>query len=447
MLRSSRGVDPVIRWNIIVAVITVGAMGAGCRVSAPIDPPTPVAEHEHAHVLPTPVPAPEPAPLPKPAPLPRPPPLQVFTPVTLPFEPDAIVVEPVHDQVPVVLFPDETRPIRRHAASALGHHGHTVLPINELERIETAAAEGRLRLEEDRLCRSPLTHADLMARYFASAPRAEVRASCPESCLLTVTVEDPNDEDAYANYTSRTIRTPHAPRAWARARLRPTDSLWGYLHGSMSRPLDSPPIRFASPESIGPWAKPPAGERLAEAEGKVAACAHPDARVEVEYEVRVAVGKSGKVDRCEATPSNLLGRPADALCLCEGIETIRYPRGRAGRRLRFTAIDDGQSGPFDVSLKPLQPGTDPWVQRLQQTPALATCLLEGRPDAGFTATVVLDLTSDGTIERVQVLGDIDTAPEMKFSECLVRELRPIPLPCAPPGIDALQVSVVFEERS
>jgi len=370
--------------------------------------------------------------------------LQEGHPIEWPFAAKSIVVMPMTDSTPVVLFTDEKAPLRRKVASFLKRRRHPVVPPAELHRIEEAAAQGRLVLEGDRQCRSALTHHELIERYFAKAAKADVDGSCYDGCYLQIAVETPADDgdadgDSYFGFISSAVRKPHDPRAWAAVRFRPTEGLGGVVGGSMmsSHP---PPIMFGLVSSIGPWGTAPDRELL-ESQADVARCAHPDPKPRFDWEVRLAIASSGRMARCEATSDDHRARPEDALCLCEGFASVRFDKGGSGRRLRVTATDTGAFTTSAMHWAPLQPGTEVWVDRLTRAFVLDTCLAEGSPEGSFSPTVVMSLEPDGSITNVEVFGEVQTSAQMKFSACLVRELPQVALPCAPPGIDTLQVEI------
>lgn len=351
----------------------------------------------------------------------------------------------VDDVSPVTLLDDEAAAVRARVAKSLVGLGHELVPVAELERIEAAAAAGRLVLEGDQSCQAPLGAAEVHARYFAGRPSAEVSATCFEDdCSLTVMLDDPAHPDAFIAYEGRKVSRPYDPRAWVSAagRLRASDSfgmgglgLFGTSH--------SPPVRFNPPTGIGPWgAQPPRSEPFDALEPVVAGCAHPDPLVGFTWQVRVAVDRRGKVERCGARSAHSSARASDGDCVCRAIETIGFPAGSAGRRLRVDAVDDGGfrgSGHFVR----VQPGTEVWVERFDEAPALARCLADHPPPADFVAQVSVALALDGTVDDVRIEGDITTTPTMRFASCLVNELRRVPLPCRPPGVDTLQLKLTM----
>ncbi|MEX1361930.1 MAG: hypothetical protein AB1Z98_02325 [Nannocystaceae bacterium] len=416
---------------------------AGCRASALVEAPSeasgPSASVPDGRVGPEPV-EPEPVePVERSASIPATaPPLQMLAVLEPPFSPKALLLRPVEDDSPVVLFADEKDRVRRRVAQQLAARGRRVAPVAELERIEAAAAEGRLVLEGDLQCRAPLSFEELRSRYFPQQPSVWTGASCFDSCTLTASISSEGDDDAVWAYTSGRVTRPHEPRSWTKVRLRPTTGVLGGIGGGMisSHP---PPIMFGLPSGIGPWKSPPDGARLQQA--RVDGCANPDPGPHIEYEIRMAVAADGTIDRCEAST----GRPGSghdrSRCLCQGLADLRYEPGPPGRRLRVSATDSGRAQFPSLVVLPLQPGTEAWAQRLQEAAIVDGCSLEHPPGTGFQATAVLALAPDGGVQGVEIYGPIETPETMRFSTCLVRELAKVPLPCAPPGIDVLQVTI------
>jgi hypothetical protein len=201
-------------------------------------------------------------------------------------------------------------------------------------------------------------------------------------------------------------------------------------------------VRFDPPSGIGPWGEEPLESAPFDAlEGMVAGCAHPDPLVGFRWQLRVSVDRQGRVTRCTADSDHSLARAAAAPCLCGAVETIAFPAGAAGRRLRVEAVDDGGFG-TSARLERVQAGTETWVRRFEEAPALTRCLSAHPLPGKLSARVILALAPDGAVEDVRIEGDITTTPAMGLASCLVQELRQVPLPCRPPGVDALHLSLV-----
>jgi hypothetical protein len=427
----------------------------GCRVQEP-GPPVVAAEQasvEAASVEAAPVEGTEALP-PEAAPVepegvparveaePMPPPPAVV-PIETPFPADALVMQRVSTRMPLVLFDDEVAAIRRRAAGVLAARGVKMVPIAEVERIEAAAAEGRLVLEGDRRCRAPLTPDEVAARYFPGRPQLTISADCFDDCRLTMAVDDPPDYADGRAWNSPKVTRPHDPRAWlaAAGRLRPTQTI-GFGGLGFFGTSHSPPVRFESLVGIGPWAEGlPEEAPFSALEGRVAGCAHPDPLAGFTWQLRASVARDGAVTRCTAHSEHSMAHAGGAACLCGAVETMRFPAGKAGRRLRVKAVDDGGFGrPARLDL--VQPGTEPWVTRLNEASALSRCFDASPLPGMLAARVLLALAPDGAVEDVRVEGDITTTASMGFASCLVQELRTVPLPCRPPGVDTLHLSLV-----
>jgi hypothetical protein len=371
-------------------------------------------------------------------------PPQAVVPIELPFPSQALVIRPVVDRSPVVLFPDEADAVRRRVAMTLVAHGYEVVPVEELERIEAAAAAGRLVLEGDQACRVPLLPNEIVARYFSGRPFAEVEADCPYApCRLQVTLRDSEQPDFYRGYASRVSR-PHDPKAWvgAAAKLRVATKRFGSIGLGMIGSSHSPPVRFEFPRGIGPWGKSPIDAvMLAAAQQPAAGCAHPDVVLGFRTTLRVSVDARGNLSRCEATSEHTMARPADGACLCQALELLDLPRGSPGRRFRVVAVDEGGFRGSGLAFELVQPGTEPWLHRIDESPALTRCTSPELPRT-LDALVTLALAPDGSVTDVRIDGDITTPPAIALAQCLVKELRLVPLPCRPPGVDALQVRLV-----
>ena len=364
-----------------------------------------------------------------------------MTRIETPFSPEAIVVAPVEDQSPVVLFDDEAQRIRRRVAARLSVLGYEVVPFEELERIEAAAASGRLVLEGDRKCRAPLSRREVAARYFADAPTADTTTSCADDCFLQVLLANLKPTDTSVALISREVHRSHDPAAWVKAADSVADrggtfGLIGLGGFGSSHP---PPIMFGTPEPFGPWAKAPDGTEFNAIQADVNTCAHPDVHTGFTWWLRVAVATTGRVSRCSAVSDHTQARPSDAECLCGFVETVKYPRGKAFRRYRVQAIDDGGFRPDDRSFRLVQAGTEVWVARLTEAPALSVCETRGAPPTTPGTRVEVDVLPDGAIAGVRVHGDITTTQSIAWAQCITEELPKIALPCSPPGIDTLHL--------
>jgi hypothetical protein len=108
-----------------------------------------------------------------------------------------------------------------------------------------------------------------------------------------------------------------------------------------------------------------------------------------------------------------------------------------------TAVDEGGFRGSQAAFELLQPGTEPWLRRLDEAPALSRCLAADTPPE-LTATVTLALAPDGGVQDVRIDGGVTTAPTIRFARCMVQELRLVPLPCRPPGVEALQLRLVVK---
>lgn len=92
----------------------------------------------------------------------------------------------------------------------------------------------------------------------------------------------------------------------------------------------------------------------------------------------------------------------------------------------------------------VQPGTQAWVRRLDESSAHEACLNGSFAPEGFDATAALKLDPDGTVQDVELYGNFLSAPSQEFATCLIRELRYVLLPCRPPGIDEFRVRIVAD---
>lgn len=421
-------------------LLLVANLATACAAPRPVEPPRaepppPRAEPPHAAPIAT-------TPTVTAAPSEPPPPLDVLTPIPSPFPADALVVSFPVDGPFATLFPEELTALRRRVATWLVAHGHPVIPIAELERIEAAAAAGTLVLEDDQRCRAPLSRAELDRRAFADRPHAEIQASCDYAgqCTLQVDTLDAKG-NALEGFSSTVVRRPEDPAAW----LRAVDTLGELRFGSIGLGMfgtgQPPPIQFQNPESVGPWRRAPTLETFTAIEGPAAGCAHPDPIVGMTWTLRAAVDRTGALSRCTAESDSPSGRVPDGECLCRTIAGIDFGAGKAGRRLRVAAVDHDALS-FTPSFAVVQPGTDDWIVRLHRSGVFHHCVTSTQvstPPGGLD--VALRLLPDGTIDDVRIDGALTQQDPMRLARCLVQSLPAVALPCAPPGIRTLHLRI------
>ncbi len=443
--RPALGTRVGVRWWLAVAMVGLGCRGGGSdggpRPTAPpatarVQPPEPRSPPSVAQTT-------EAAPEAVPETIPAPAELATWVPVSVPYPPDAVVVGPVRDALPVALFPEELAGVRRRVVAQLEALDFEVVPIAELERIEAAAAQGQLVLEDDQRCEVPLTPQEVAERYFATHRHAFVYATCSLDCKVSVLVGRNDDERPMSRFASAPIQAPHDPSKWTQVTLRPagTGVVWG-VGGLSGSPNEG--VTLIGVDLVGPWrgeSTDPISNALGDDRRR---CANPDGRVHVEWTLIASVDRRGSIDRCVARSAQLGGREADGQCLCDQVRTADLGPGRRGRRLRIQVLDQGSNLEDWTRLEPLQPGTEAWSRRLRAMPGVVDCLEMAKVRSPWSGTAVLPLSKSGRVGEVELLGDVTTPSVINFARCLVRELRNVALPCRPPGIDELRVGVVLD---
>jgi len=297
-----------------------------------------------------------------------------------------------------------------------------------------------LVLEDDAICRRRLSSADVYARYFSQHRTASVGAACFGGCDLTISVEDPRDPDLLETYAAEVERA-WDPGEWKRAAGRASKTnigTWGGVGGMVSS-SHPPTIMFTAPEHIGPWEQSPDPAPIYGLELATESCGHPDPNVSLTWTIALDVGPAGDVRRCEVATEHSRARDSDGACLCDAANALEFPAGKPGRRLRVDGIDSGAL-PRTV-VRSVQLGTEPWVRRVEESSAMARCEPELERADLFEVTAVLSLAPEGSVTSVELFGPIDDAPTMRWARCLVQEWGSLELPCAPPGIDQLHVTV------
>lgn len=365
-----------------------------------------------------------------------------WTDIPLSYPDDAVVVRRVDDLTSVVLFPDEAVAVRRQIAQELRRLGYEVVPIDDLQRIESAAAEGRLVLEGDRSCRASLSPADVRARYFSSRPQAHLYADCDEdakNCRLSVLV---GRSGVLPRFVSPPVPAPQDPAAWAKVSLRRDgEAVPGGVLGGIEGGQDLG-LRVNATYQVGPWKRSPSAAIVNALTEDRTRCVHTDPRVSVHWELLIAVSRQGAVQRCFARSSALGARAQDGDCLCEQLENVRLDRGRAGRRLKVEAGDPGLTSFSSRRFNVVQPGTRAWVDRISESPDALACLHSAsNVETPWRGDAVLAISSRGDVEGVELFGDVSTPQTQDVAHCLVQALNSVSMPCRPPGIDSLHVGV------
>lgn len=337
-----------------------------------------------------------------------------------------------------VLFDDEMSALRDTIGKTLVKRGIAVVPMVELEAVESAAASGVLLLEDNRRCAVGLTREDVRARYLADRPRVYVDATCFEECRLTVRIETPGAEDAY--FASKAIAKPELPAQWIAAAARLSDDVYGYGGLGLSGASHNPDVFFETPAWIGPWSRVvPTSDRFDALEPSVQGCGSADALLDLRYIVRVAVAPSGAVERCAAEEASDTPATRERQCLCDAVSTMRFGRGKAHRRLRIDAVDTGFGGSGVPETTALQPGTDPWVNRLLASTMFERCSSTDPLPKNLDAVLSMRVDPAGVVDDVRIDGGVNTAAAMRWAQCVVGEAATVSLPCAPPGIDRLRI--------
>ncbi|HWB73608.1 MAG TPA: hypothetical protein VG755_01610 [Nannocystaceae bacterium] len=418
-------------------------LALGCVPPRTAEPPQP-PQVESVATTPTIAPPAhaEPAPTQPPAKVPQP--EQSVAPIDTGLGGDPIVGWPsdvvLSGQISPVLFREELAQLRHAVAVELARRKIATIPIAELERIEAAAAKGTLVLENDQRCVSPLSRDEVHARYFATNRQVAIDAACFDGCRLTVAIPGTPD-DVYL--TSRVVKQPEDPKRWSAAALTLTDELMGVGGLGLAGTSHAPPVRFGSPSWVGPWRTPPTDAQLSALDPKASACAHPDPMIGLVYALRATVDARGRVTRCDAESTAPFAREADAACLCGVLRELRFASGSSKRRVWVEAIDDGGTPFHSESLKLLQPGTEPWIDRLKASLALERCAASHAPPTHLDAIVSMQLAADGAVQDVRIDGDVRDAATMQWAQCVVTELHLVPLPCRPPGIDVLRARLAI----
>lgn len=435
--------------RIALALVAL-SLAVGCRSTTPSTHAT-AGRADAAPPAIAPAEAPTPMPASSPAAAPEPVVVATVAAVDSGLPPDAIVIPTPYDDHVTALFLDERLAVRDAVASALRARGLAVAPLDRLARLEHAAATGVLQPEADRACAVGLREADMVARWFRHAPTARVDLACDDGCSVRVTIERGGE---ISSFESPAVSRPNDVRAWVAAakRLAPVEVDHGLsLIGSGTSAPG--PIFFTPPAWVGPWRGEPAENPLDAFEAAAAGCDHPDPFASIDWTLRVAVASNGSITRCEGESDSPLARAQGAECLCAAIHDARFPAGRAGRRLRFSAIDFASSNlrpgmSIDAGHLEIAPGSDrealaPWLEHIQAHEIVDRCLLDHRPTDEISADVLLHLHADGRVQDVEIDGPFDTPPTMQLAACLADELRKVPLPCAPPGVSTLPLRFVF----
>jgi hypothetical protein len=420
------------------SIPTVLVALAACHPSPP-----PVETPDHPPTVAAPAPARDDAPILAPtlADVPK----AATIPAT-PFPPDALVIAWPSEQQGITLFVDERARVREAIATKLRTGGRVVASVEELTKIEEAAATGVLELEGGQRCRAPLSRAEVEDRYFRKHSVAYPAASCGDNCRLDVSVFV--DGKLGDSWVRERVRKPEDPRSWiaAAGKLVPSEESVGSLEGyGAGKELD---IQFHRVDTIGPWKGELAATVFDPLDPELVACADRDAAVAVTHALRSAVAPDGTIERCEHELETPGPRPGvvPGECLCGVLRKLKLARGGKGRRFRVMVEDRG--APFvavpRVRLGARQQGIDPWITRFVDAGVIERCQAQGSPTEAFVATLGIPLAPDGAAGPITVI-DAGSEPASKtFVACVVAGLAKVALPCAPPGLPELRVALTVE---
>jgi len=361
---------------------------------------------------------------------------------------DPIAVAMPDDEVEVTLFLDERRELRAAIAAALAREGHSVVPVADLERVESAAAKGVLEPEGGRKCRAALTRAEVQHRYFSDERIAETSATCKDGCRLNVSLEAAEGmPDPDTVWETSDVPRPEDPRSWIAAaeKLRTTDRRGTVLGGL--RVDSGPDMEFLLPRKVGPWTEALDQRLFSDVEPALERCEVPGLGEMVVHDVRAAVGPDGAITRCEAElgATAPLAGPDLGECICDVVRQVKLAPGAAGRRFHIPVIQRTNlfRPPVHVQMTSEQAGTEDWIERLSRSEALDRCLADARPDTTGAFTIELPLAEDGSIGTVKIDGDVGGGRIVGFAKCLIRDLPKVELPCRPRGLTELRVKTEF----
>jgi hypothetical protein len=357
---------------------------------------------------------------------------------------EVIAVAMPDDEAEITLFLEERLELRAAIAASLAREGHSIVPVADLERIESAAEKGVLELEGGQQCRAALTRAEVQRRYYRDKRIARTSATCDDGCRLSVTLEAAEGmADPDIVWEATDVHPPEDPRSWISAaqKLRTTDRRGTKLGGL--RADSGPDMMFLSPRKVGPWAEAPDQRVFSDLEPALESCEVPGLGELVVHDLRAAVGPSGAITRCEADlgATAPLAGPDLGECMCNVVRQVKLAPGPAGRRFHIPVVQRTNRfrPPVSVKMTSEQPGAEDWIERVSRSEVLERCLADARPDTTATFTIELPLAEDGSVGKVRIDGEIGTDKNAGFAECLTRDLPKVELPCRPRGITELRL--------
>ena len=370
-----------------------------------------------------------------------------------------LVLRAASDGAP--LFPDEREQVRQRAVQFLTAQTMTpplrLVPLEDIDALERTAAHGR-RLESGPRCAAPLALADLLAERWPDVAQAEARLACSqEQCEIHLTVLRPRAGAAGTLATWRAkVAEPELAQGWVQAfsALAPLPLQPGSENvlSVVVEEDEAPRLELRSVRGFGPWSSVPDEAALAPLRTSLQACHDAGGSGATADRIVVAIGASGKVERCAVTSDQHPPRPEARACLCKVLTAMPFAAGSQGRRLTLSVRDR----PDDVRSLNGRPVVVRWddvvahdgtpvashLARIE--PAIARCAAAS-PRESLRLAIHLEATPVGHLVAATArdLPSSQLPAPPPLLECVESVLRSVALPCAagtaPLVVDAVLV--------
>jgi hypothetical protein len=350
------------------------------------------------------------------------------------------------------LFPDELAVLRRMAFDFLAGRPELggVVPLEELDRLQAAAREGRV-VEGGPVCAAPTPLWSLLRDRYGNPPRARVTADChARPCELRVTVEQPPPrEGVWKTLASweAAVDDPLSIQAWRAAFAAlappPPPSPGTMVMGVMSRGAAEPRLVTVDHlAAFGAWsgatAVTPTPQVFVGVQGALDACHVAGGSYGATEQGSLSIAPSGVVDRCalylrDEDPALVARNPRRETCLCAALSNVAFGAAVGPRRLAVSFMNrptpaEARGGRVYGARFDAVKTDAPWDVRpyiAASAGALGHC--RAASGARGIVRVPVRLRVDGGGRVVDASAETDAS----IRGCVEEALRRTPFPCPP----------------
>jgi hypothetical protein len=302
-------------------------------------------------------------------------------------------------------------------------------------------------------CVASLSMDEVLRHTFPQALRARPVADCSgRSCRLSVSLSGPEGASPYS--WSADVAEPASFAQWEIAAQALKSSKGDVVPAAESSPVRrrQPTLALTAVRASGPWNPAPELAGLRTGDAAFARCHERGQLPTGPDELVLEIGTDGGVSNCEAQSWRDPAARIQVDCQCQAAASLKFPAGKAGRRLALELWDGPDLDTFSVDGERVTAevrafkSTDPAIGAQLLTgarPWLALCFANTRLGTGVTLPAEVELSASGEITSVRVGGE---GVDHLFTSCVESYLRYVPLPCTRSGQPAkLDFEVEFQK--